>query len=68
MKIKCHIFMPTPTPNIKIKAVRSFGKEFSNVYLVGDTYDESLSAAKDFCEKNNCIFVHAFDDEKVIEG
>jgi threonine dehydratase len=34
----------------------------------GDTFDDSLKSAMEYCKKNNNIFVHAFDDDKTIEG
>lgn len=62
------IFMPTTTPPQKIKQVRMFGKEFVTIELIGDTYDDAFYAAKKYCEEQNAIFVHPFDDLQVIEG
>ena len=39
-----------------------------DIQLVGDTFDDSYQAAKEFEVLNNLTFVHPFDDEKVIEG
>jgi len=36
--------------------------------MIGDNFDESLREAKKYCDQNNAVFVHAFNDEKVIEG
>lgn len=66
--IKGTIFMPTPTPNQKVKKVSFFGKEFVEVVLVGDTFDDANEAAKAFCEARQATFIPPFDDEKVIEG
>ncbi|GAB4111282.1 MAG: threonine ammonia-lyase IlvA [Thermoflexibacter sp.] len=68
LKIKGTIFMPNPTPQQKIKQVKMFGKNFVNVVLTGDTFDDAYNEAIKFCEENNSVFVHPFDDEKVIEG
>ena len=38
------------------------------IELVGDTFDESFKASRERCDKENGIYVHAFDDEKIIEG
>jgi threonine dehydratase len=62
------IFMPTTTPNQKIKQVKLFGKEFVEVVLTGDTYDDAFHAAMEFVKTNESIFVHPFDDVQVIEG
>ncbi len=68
LKIKGTIFMPNPTPQQKIKQVKMFGKSFVNVVLTGDTFDDAYNEAIKFCEDHNSVFVHPFDDEKVIEG
>ena len=62
------IFMPTTTPQQKIKKVQSFGKDFVTIKLAGDTYDESYHHAQKDAKKSKRTFIHPFDDEKVIEG
>jgi threonine dehydratase len=66
--IKGTIFMPIPTPKQKVAQVTMFGGDFTEVVLVGDTYDDAYEAAIKFSESKNKIFVHPFDDPKVIEG
>jgi len=66
--IRGHIFMPSTTSNQKVKQVQLFGKEFVEVVLVGDTFDDSYHEALQFSTKNNTEFIHPFDDPKVIEG
>jgi threonine dehydratase len=68
LNIKGVIFMPTPTPNQKVKQVRNFGKEYVEIILVGDTFDEAAKEAQTYCEKNKAAFIHPFDDVKVMEG
>ncbi len=68
MKIHGVIFMPSTTPKQKIKQVELFGKEFVKIILIGDTFDDSVKCAMEYKEKNNCVFVHPFDDELVIAG
>ena len=68
VKVKGVIFMPLTTPQQKIRQVYLFGKEYVEIKLVGDTYDESFYAAKKYCEANKSVFVHPFDDEDVIAG
>ena len=62
------IFMPSPTPKQKIDQVKMFGKGFVEIQLVGDTFDDCYKAAIDFQKENQAVFIHPFDDEKVIEG
>jgi threonine dehydratase len=66
--IQGKIFMPVTTPQQKIKQVKWFGKTSIEVILVGDTYDDSSKEATRYCTENEMIFVHPFDDEKVIAG
>ncbi len=68
MQVKGTIFMPTTTPAQKIRQVGMFGKEWIDIRLAGDTYDDSYKASLTFCETHQAIFVHPFDDEQVIEG
>ena len=68
LKIKGKIFMPAPTPNQKVEQVKMFGKEFVEVVLTGDTFDDSYHKAIEECEQYNKPLVHSFNDPKVIEG
>jgi threonine dehydratase len=68
LKIKGTIFMPSPTPNQKINQVKMFGEDFIEVVIEGDTFDDAFYAAKQACDAKNKIFIHPFNDEKVIEG
>lgn len=68
MAVKGIIFMPTTTPNQKVKQVKLFGKEFVQVELVGDTYDDAYNAAMTYVETHDSTFVHPFDDVLVMEG
>ena len=67
-KIKCIIFMPTPTPNQKIEQVKMFGGNYVEIILTGDTFDDASESAMDYCSENNMSFIHPFNDIKVIEG
>jgi threonine dehydratase len=66
--IKGVIFMPVVTPNQKIDKVKKFGGEFVEVVLVGDTFDEASLESKNYCQKNNMVYVHPFDDDRTITG
>jgi threonine dehydratase len=68
LQIKGTIFMPSPTPNQKINQVKMFGEDFINIVIEGDTFDDAFNAAKLECDAKNKIFIHPFNDEKVIEG
>ena len=68
MSVKGIIFMPTTTPAQKVKQVGMFGKEFVEVVLTGDTYDDAYHAAIDYVNTHDSTFVHPFDDLQVMEG
>ncbi len=66
--IKGKIYMPTTTPQQKIKQVKMFGKEFVEVVLSGDTFDDAQNSALMDAEKTGMAFIHPFDDPQIIEG
>jgi len=66
--VKWTIFMPQTTPSQKVRKTRKFGGEWIEVVLVWDTFDEAFHKSKEYCDKKWAIFVHPFDDLKVITG
>ncbi|GAA4847301.1 threonine ammonia-lyase IlvA [Algivirga pacifica] len=68
LNIKGVIFMPSPTPSQKVRQVRMFGQQHVEVVLTGDTFDDAYAAAMDYTEAHHSVFIHPFDDPKVIEG
>jgi threonine dehydratase len=62
------IYMPNPTTRQKVDKVKMFGKEFVEVILTGDTFDDAFSEAMADCRLNAKTFIHPFEDEKVMEG
>ncbi|MCU0424876.1 MAG: threonine ammonia-lyase [Candidatus Kapabacteria bacterium] len=69
-KLRIHgkIFMPAPTPQQKVRQVKMFGKEFVEVVLTGDTFDDAYKEAVQDCTAHGKTFIHPFDDPKIIEG
>ena len=68
LKISGKIYMPKTTPKQKIKQVQLFGKSFVEIVLTGDTFDDAYASAMEDATKNKKIFIHPFDDLKVIAG
>ncbi|MAL02137.1 MAG: threonine ammonia-lyase, biosynthetic [Alcaligenaceae bacterium] len=66
-KLGCRavIVMPTTTPQVKVRAVESFGGE---TVLVGNSYSDAFLHAKELEKKERLTFVHPFDDPDVIAG
>jgi threonine dehydratase len=68
LRIRGKIYMPTTTPRQKITQVEMFGGSFVDIILSGDTFDDAFHAAKLCSEQTGMMFVHPFDDPKIIAG
>lgn len=68
LEVNATIFMPAPTPKQKVDQVKFFGKNWVDVVLIGDTFDDAFHLAQEYCQKQKAAFIHPFDDEQVIEG
>lgn len=68
LQAKGIIYMPLTTPKQKVEQTRMFGGEWVEVVLQGDTFDDAYKSAVLHGTKNELVFIHPFDDEKVIEG
>lgn len=62
------IFMPSTTPNQKVKQVRRFGGNSVEVILTGDTFDDAYDEAIKVCNEQEMTFIHPFDQPKIIAG
>ncbi len=63
--IRAVIVMPEATPLLKVTGTKDLGAE---VILHGDNYDEAYEYALKYAKENNLIFIHPFEDQKVIAG
>lgn len=63
--IHATIVMPRHTPNLKVRNTRDFGAE---VHLEGNGVDEAGAYAQRLAEERDLVFVHPYDDERVIAG
>ncbi|MFT6995389.1 MAG: threonine dehydratase [Maribacter sp.] len=68
LKIKGTVYMPSVTPKQKVEQTRLFGGDWVDVVLEGDTFDDASEAAQVNGAKTGKIFVHPFNDPKIIEG
>ena len=62
---KARIVMPVNSPLIKISATQSYGAE---VILHGEFYDEAYELARHLEREKGYVFVHPFEDPKIIAG
>ncbi|EFO29489.1 threonine dehydratase [Roseibium sp. TrichSKD4] len=63
--IPATIVMPETTPFVKVAATREFG---ATVILAGDTVDAARAEAARIADENQLVWVHPFDDVRVIAG
>ena len=65
---KGRVYMPKSTPSQKIEKVRKFGKNNIEIILFGENFSQAYKMALKDCHDHNKIFIHPFDDIKVITG
>jgi len=63
--IPATIVMPTYAPLIKVSSARRYGAE---VILHGANYDEAYERAREVEQASAAVFVHPFDDARVVAG
>lgn len=63
--IAAHVVMPETTPLVKIMSTRRFG---AHVELTGRSYDEAAERAAEVSRERDLVYVHPFDDARVIAG
>ena len=67
-QVNGRIYMPVTTPQQKIDKTRAFGGDWVEIVLIGDYFDQTLAAAKEYCAQIGGHFLSPFDDVDVIEG
>ena len=65
LRIPTTIVMPEATPFVKIQQTEGFG---AHVVLKGANFGEAGDAAHALANERGFVFVHPFDDEKMIAG
>ncbi|SMF90530.1 L-threonine ammonia-lyase [Paenibacillus uliginis N3/975] len=68
LNIRGKIFMPSTTPNQKVKQVKRFGGSSVEVILTGDTFDDAYAEAIKICEEQGMTFIHPFDEPRIVAG
>ena len=66
--IHARIYMPRSTPRVKQSAVLMHGGDFVRIELAGDSYDEAVHAARTDERENGAVYIHAYDDLRVMAG
>jgi threonine dehydratase len=65
LAIPATIVMPVTTPFVKVKATETLG---ATVVLDGETVAEAQARAETIAAKQNLVWVHPYDDPKIIAG
>lgn len=63
--VNATIVMPETAPIVKVNATKNFG---AKVVLSGDYYDHAYQKARELAEKEGLIFIHPYQDPKIIAG
>jgi len=65
LRIAATIVMPVTTPFVKVEATRAYG---AKVVLDGETVAEAQARAEAEARERALVFVHPYDDPKIIAG
>ena len=65
LAIPATIVMPEWAPLVKVTSARRQG---ADVILHGDSFDDAYDRAVDLGDQRGLVFVHPFDDERIIAG
>lgn len=68
LHIQGRIYMPENTPRQKVGRVRALGGSWISIELVGDTFDATNREAAEYTQASGRVFVHPFDDPRIIAG
>ena len=63
--VKATVVMPREASIAKVEATRRYGAE---VVLEGASYNEAQEAARQLEKERGLVFVHAFEDERIMAG
>ena len=68
LNVDATIFMPRSTPRLKREAVERHGQGRATIQLVGDSFEQALTAALEFAEQTKATVLSPFDDLHVVAG
>jgi len=68
LNVKGVVFMPIPSPQQKVNQTKMFGEDFVEVKLVGDTFDDTAKAAKEYTLAHGMTFIPPFDHPLIMAG
>jgi len=66
--VRARVFLPTTTPRQKRQQIQATGGDLVETVVAGRTYDEASAAARADAATTRAVYVHPFDDLRVIAG
>jgi threonine dehydratase len=63
--IPARIYVPQDAPMAKVEACRTYG---ADLIMEGESFEDSLAAARAYVEETGATFIHPFEDPIVIAG
>lgn len=66
--MKAEIYMPEPTPKLKIERVRALGGAAVNIVIKGRDVTETLGLAQQVGREKRMVFAEPFNDLRVVAG
>lgn len=68
LEINGVVFMPKISPKQKIRQTKMFGKNYVEIILEGDTFDDCAETARKYAQERGMTFIPPFDHARIIEG
>lgn len=68
LRCDARIYMPLPTPQVKLDAVRRHGGNRVTIVLSGDSFSETQKAALDYAQDSGTTFIPPYNDLTVMAG
>ncbi len=68
LKVKAVICVPGQCPQVKRESILEKGGEYVELRVIGTYYDEAETESMKMAEKENLVFISAFDDPYVSAG
>jgi len=68
LEVPARIFMPETTPAFKVAKTLETGGSLVEIELVGETFDDAETAAREHLEANGGVYLPPFDHPDVIAG
>jgi threonine dehydratase len=62
------VFLPSTTSRQKRERIRAIGGAWIEPVIAGSTYDEAAATAVDDATSRGAVYVHPFDDPRIIAG